>query len=74
MSCLLNTNPLVLLSIDERTTERLSKIWMPLDEFTNTVMDGLKRGDSQIAAGMSKKQYEKYEQDKLSAMISMPGK
>ncbi|EIM83357.1 NAD-P-binding protein [Stereum hirsutum FP-91666 SS1] len=58
----------------EGTTERLSKIWMPLDEFTNTVMDGLKRGDPQIAAGMSKKQYEKYEQDKLSAMISMPGK
>lgn len=74
MSCPLHSNALFSLSIDEGTTERLSKIWMPLDEFTNTVMDGLKRGDPQIAAGMSKKQYEKYEQDKLSAMISMPGK
>lgn len=47
---------------------------MPLDEFTNLVMDRLKLGDPQIAIGLAKKQYEKYEKDKVSNLISLPGK
>ncbi|THU94844.1 NAD(P)-binding protein [Dendrothele bispora CBS 962.96] len=48
----------------EGTTERLSKFWMPLDEFTNTVMEGLKKGDTVVAAGNAKTHYEQFEQPK----------
>ncbi|KAF5368340.1 hypothetical protein D9758_002422 [Tetrapyrgos nigripes] len=43
------------------TTERLSKIWMPLDEFTRNVMNGLKNGDPVIAVGSAKGNYERFE-------------
>ncbi|THU94842.1 NAD(P)-binding protein [Dendrothele bispora CBS 962.96] len=49
------------------TTDVLSKFWMPLDEFTNTVMEGLKRGDTVVAAGNAKNDYEQFEHPKDTA-------
>ncbi|KAK1219001.1 hypothetical protein PQX77_018289 [Marasmius sp. AFHP31] len=49
------------------TTEKLSKLWMPLDEFIPATMEGLKRGDPHVACGLSAmardrlKEKEKYE-------------
>jgi len=43
------------------TTEKLSKFWMPLDEFTKTTVEELRRGDHHILVGQSKVQFEKYE-------------
>ncbi|KAI8980668.1 NAD-P-binding protein [Trametes punicea] len=42
----------------------LSKIWMPLDEFTKHAMQGLIRGDPHIPVGTSVKNFEQYEQGK----------
>ncbi|KAJ7786016.1 hypothetical protein B0H16DRAFT_14524 [Mycena metata] len=36
---------------EQGTTEMLSKIWMPLDEYTKTTMEGLRKGDTHVAAG-----------------------
>jgi len=47
------------------TTAKLSKMWMPLDEFTALAMDGLKRGDMQIPIGMAKQQYDRFENGKV---------
>jgi len=47
------------------TTAKLSKMWMPLDEFTTLAMDGLKRGDLQIPIGMAKKHYDDFEAGKV---------
>ncbi|KAG6842497.1 hypothetical protein C0991_000023 [Blastosporella zonata] len=33
------------------TTEKLSKFWMPLDQYTNLTMEGLQNGESNITAG-----------------------
>ncbi|KDR85184.1 hypothetical protein GALMADRAFT_233857 [Galerina marginata CBS 339.88] len=53
------------------TTERLSKFWMPLDEFTKTTMEGLRRGDNHIPAGQSKVAFEKYEQGKEQTALQV---
>ncbi|THH21476.1 hypothetical protein EW146_g78 [Bondarzewia mesenterica] len=47
------------------TTERLSKIWMPLNEFVDGVMEGLGRGDMQIAVGMAASSHERFESGKM---------
>ncbi|RPD64909.1 NAD(P)-binding protein [Lentinus tigrinus ALCF2SS1-7] len=49
-------------------TPRLSKVWMPLDEFTKQVMEGLVRGDPQVTAGFASKVLEKYEKDKRESV------
>ncbi|KAJ7042526.1 hypothetical protein C8F04DRAFT_1076216, partial [Mycena alexandri] len=36
---------------EQGTTEMLSKFWMPLDEYTKTTIEGLRRGDIHVAAG-----------------------
>ncbi|KAH9898056.1 NAD-P-binding protein [Cubamyces lactineus] len=46
------------------TTSALAKAWMPLDEFTKHAMEGLIRGDPQVAVGTAAKTVSKYEQDK----------
>jgi len=51
--------------LDQGTTPELSKVWMPLDEFTPLAMGGLKRGDMQIPIGMAKLQYNKFEDGKV---------
>jgi len=45
-------------------SEKLSKFWMPLSEFTTLTMAALERGDEEIAIGSSAQEYEKYEKDK----------
>jgi hypothetical protein len=51
--------------LEQGTTAKLSKMWMPLDEFTALAMDGLKRGDIQIPIGMAKQQYDRFETGKV---------
>ena len=43
----------------------LSKHWMPLDEFTKHVMEGLERGDVNILTPGIKPVWEKFEKDKI---------
>ncbi|TFK57385.1 NAD(P)-binding protein [Heliocybe sulcata] len=45
----------------------LSKVWMPLDEFTNKAMEGLKRGDTFVPIGMAAQGFEKFEKGKAEA-------
>ncbi|KAJ7275318.1 hypothetical protein B0H12DRAFT_1266294 [Mycena haematopus] len=47
---------------EQGTTERLSKFWMPLDEYTKLTMDGLRKGDIHVAAGAAAMVLEKFEQ------------
>ncbi|KZP32372.1 NAD(P)-binding protein [Athelia psychrophila] len=47
------------------TTEKLSKIWMSLAEFTREAMEGLARGDMQIPVGRSKESFERFEKGKM---------
>ncbi|OCH95777.1 NAD(P)-binding protein [Obba rivulosa] len=47
------------------TTPVLSKFWMPLNTFTEYVMEGLKRGDFQITPGTSGENWERFEKGKL---------
>ena len=49
-------------------TPKLSKVWMPLDEFTERTMEGLVRGDPQIAVGFAADGLDKYEKGKLEAV------
>jgi len=49
----------------EGTTERLSKMWMPLDEFTEIVITGLVNGDSHITAGMATQAFDRFEKGKV---------
>jgi len=51
--------------IDQGATPELSKIWMPLDEFTVLAMDGLKGGDLHIPIGAVKQRYDKFEEGKV---------
>ncbi len=53
---------------DQGTTPALSKLWMPLDEFTKHTMEGLIRGDSEVAVGFSAQLLEKYEKGKRESV------
>ncbi|KIM84614.1 hypothetical protein PILCRDRAFT_818191 [Piloderma croceum F 1598] len=53
------------------TTPKLSKIWMPLDEFTVLAMDGLKRGDLHIPIGAVQQRYDKFEEGKVDVVNAM---
>ena len=55
---------------EQGTTERLSKSWMPLDEFTKYTMEGLQRGDFNIIVPSMKEAWEKLEAER----IAMTGK
>ncbi|KAH8110647.1 NAD(P)-binding protein [Phellopilus nigrolimitatus] len=50
------------------TTERLSKIWMPLDEFTRYAMEGLQRGDFNTVVPADKGVWAKFEEGKVEAI------
>ncbi|KAI0361241.1 NAD-P-binding protein [Trametes cingulata] len=50
------------------TTPALAKVWMPLDEFTKHTMEGLIRGDPQVAVGSAAGGVEKFESRKLEAV------
>ena len=50
--------------------DRLSKVWLPLDKFTEEAMAGLRRGDLQIPVGNAKETWERFEQGKNEEMTS----
>ncbi|KAJ3555550.1 hypothetical protein NM688_g2518 [Phlebia brevispora] len=52
--------------------ERLSKIWMPLDEFAKAAMEGLCRGDAEIPVGYCVSKWERHEKGKLEEMCKGP--
>ena len=49
----------------------MSKIWMPLEEFTGLAMDGLKHGDVQIPVGSAKESFEQFEKGKMEVVKEM---
>ena len=53
------------------TTEKYSKFWMPLSEFTNTAMDGLHKGEDVISMSVVKMLYEKFEKEKEGMVLQM---
>ncbi|KAI0030065.1 NAD(P)-binding protein [Vararia minispora EC-137] len=55
----------------EGTTERLSKLWMPLAEWTKLTMDGLlsTNGSGIVAVGSIKKWYDDFEVGKVSMVL-----
>jgi len=55
----------------EGTTERLSKFWMPLDEFTKLALEGLHSGETQIPIGPIKPSYDKSEEGKVEMARKM---
>ncbi|KAF7971827.1 hypothetical protein HWV62_19833 [Athelia sp. TMB] len=61
-------------AIDQGTTDKLSRIWMPVEEFTGLAMDGLKRGDVQIPVGNAKDSFEKFEKGKMEVVKGMINK
>ncbi|KAJ7357082.1 hypothetical protein DFH08DRAFT_473503 [Mycena albidolilacea] len=54
---------------EQGTTERLSKFWMPLDEYTKLTVDGLRKGDIHIAAGRAAEVLEKFEKGGLNGLF-----
>lgn len=46
------------------TTEKLSKFWMPLEEYTTKTMEGLEKGDINICTGNILGVFEKFEKGK----------
>ncbi|OBZ79087.1 putative oxidoreductase DltE [Grifola frondosa] len=46
-------------------TPALSKVWMPLDDFTKAAMDGLLRGNVQITAGFVNLNWDHFEKGKI---------
>lgn len=53
-----------LTSTDQGTTPHLAKVWMPLDTFIPLTVEGLVRGDPEIAPGFAIKVMEAYEKHK----------
>ncbi|KAF7339706.1 hypothetical protein MSAN_02186000 [Mycena sanguinolenta] len=46
---------------EQGTTEKLSKFWMPLDEYTELTVDGLRKGDIHVSSGHAATVLERYE-------------
>ncbi|KAF8126109.1 hypothetical protein K438DRAFT_1088717 [Mycena galopus ATCC 62051] len=51
------------------TLERLTKFWMPLDEYTKLTMDGLRKGDDHIAVGSAAELMERFEKEGLNGPL-----
>ena len=51
--------------LDQGLTPMLSKIWMPLSEFTEKAMTGLHTGDVQVPIGMGAVLWEQFEKGKM---------
>jgi len=56
---------------DQGTTEKLSKFWMPLKEFRDTVIQGLKDEKDVIPAGHAVANYEEHEAGKHNKVAKM---
>jgi hypothetical protein len=54
----------------EGTTEMLSKIWMPLDTFTEKAMEGLKEGKPQVPVGLDDPFKRYNEEGKVAAALA----
>jgi len=61
----------LILGIDAGTTDKLSKFWMPLDQYIGTTVDGLRieRRQSGISADMFKRFEEGKEEAAAQYMI-----
>jgi len=53
------------------TTEKYSKFWVSLSEFTKVTMDGLRKGDHVISMSVVKTLYEKFEKEKEGMVLQM---
>lgn len=68
------TNSLLLihnLLADAGTTDKLTKLWMPLDEYIDITMQGLRNGDTIISTGKSLSLYEKFDKEKDGTIALM---
>ncbi|KAK7064462.1 hypothetical protein R3P38DRAFT_2824690 [Favolaschia claudopus] len=57
---------------EQGTTAHLSKFWMPLDEYTKITVDGLRKGDSHVAAGTADNVLKMFEQADLNGAFPVP--
>ena len=55
----------------EGTTQRLSKFWIPLEEYTKVTVEGLVRGDPYVPAGRVVDDHKKFEEGKLELAEKM---
>ncbi|KAI0080238.1 NAD(P)-binding protein [Panus rudis PR-1116 ss-1] len=51
------------------TTPHLSKFWMPLNEFTEKALSGLKRGDIAVPVGDAVEKWETFEKGKFERVL-----
>ncbi|XP_006454495.1 hypothetical protein AGABI2DRAFT_182469 [Agaricus bisporus var. bisporus H97] len=56
---------------DAGTTDKLTKLWMPLDEYIDVTMQGLRNGDTIISTGKSLSLYEKFDKEKDGTIALM---
>ena len=56
---------------DQGMTPMLSKFWMPLDQFTGLAMEGLIRGDDDIAVGDAMDVLDKFDKGKAEVAARM---
>lgn len=56
--------------VAEGTTEALSKVWMPLEEFVPIVTKGLVAGTPHITAGMAEGAWDRFEKGKDEIVAS----
>ena len=49
---------------DPEKSKELAKIWIPLDEFTNITVDGLRKGDKLITCGGAEGAFKRFEEGK----------
>ncbi|KAG1885695.1 hypothetical protein F4604DRAFT_1918380 [Suillus subluteus] len=55
------------------TTQRLTRFWLTLEEYTKETMEGLVRGDPYVPAGTAVERYKKFEEGKLEAAARLYG-
>ncbi|KAF8330541.1 hypothetical protein F5887DRAFT_80359 [Amanita rubescens] len=49
---------------DAGTTDKLSNIWMPLDQYISTTLDGLRKGDKLVTCGGAADMFKRFEEGK----------
>lgn len=58
--------------IEQGTTERVRKIWMPLEEFVPKCMEEILRGGTHAAVGDAARTWDQFETGKLEIMSRVP--
>ncbi len=51
---------------EQGTTEKLSKFWMQLDQYTKETVAGLRRGDFHVASGKADEVFKIFEKEGLN--------